>query len=422
MLYICMSAAGSIPLILCSILWLIQNQSYDYRLGKSLLLLSMFFYLAPFQLVKYVLPEWTVPLLKLPMDLHIQQDFYKVVEIKSILTPDDSLWIPKWLSFLLALWFCVITVFAVYHLVKYRINIRRMLAGSEKRTVVVDGKTVEVLVNKNIRTPYTVGFIWQSIIVPEASLGHPCFEMCYRHEEQHRRNHDSLMKLFCVVITCLNWFNPVAILLFVLYSVTAEYICDASAVKGCTEEEKKSYAKLLAGLSSKDKPLSVVWRNNLSGSEKLMRRRISYMMKRKGFMKRGIAVLIAVMAVIASASTILAYEPFVSIDGDGVVVSDGGEFGNFSISDSFIDVNEYDFSTTDAIFIYEDGTIVPVTDDALPYAICNHTMVSGYYSVHKSNGSGGCTVYVYNAQRCSKCGYIDVGSLNKTVTYPVCPH
>ena len=420
MLYICMSAAGSIPLILCSILWLIQNQSYDYRLGKSLLLLSMFFYLAPFQLVKYVLPEWTVPLLKLPMDLHIQQDFYKVVEIKSILTPDDSLWIPKWLSFLLALWFCVITVFAVYHLVKYRINIRRMLAGSEKRTVVVDGKTVEVLVNKNIRTPYTVGFIWQSIIVPEASLGHPCFEMCYRHEEQHRKNHDSLMKLFCVVITCLNWFNPVAILLFVLYSVTAEYICDASAVKGCTEEEKKSYAKLLAGLSSKDKPLSVVWRNNLSGSEKLMRRRISYMMKRKGFMKRGIAVLIAVMAVIASASTILAYEPFVSIDEDGVVVSDGGEFGGIMEENS---VDICDFGIYDKVIVYEDGSHMGVTDENLePRAICNHTMRNCYYYVHKSNSSGGCTMYIYNAQQCTKCRYIDVGSLYSTTTYPVCPH
>lgn len=419
MLYICMSVAGSIPVLLCLVLWLLQKQSYDFRLGKMLLLLSMFFYLAPFQMVKYILPEWTVPILKLPMDIHVQQDFYKVVEIKSIVSPDDSLWIPKWLSIVLGIWLCCVIAFAVYQIVKYRIDIRKMLAQSERKSVEVNGDTVELLVNKNIRTPYTVGFIKQSIIVPEISIGHPCFEMCYKHENQHRRNHDSLVKLLCVITICIHWFNPVAILLLCLYSVTAEYICDSRAVEGCTDDEKKRYAKLLAGLSSMDKPLSMVWRNNLSGSEKLMRRRIMYMMKKKGFMKRGIAIAVAAMTVFVSASTILAYEPFMSVE-DGTIEEVDGEFGNVFDEDVLYDC---DFSESDTVIVYENGTQIPVTDgDSSQYAICNHVMKNCYYHVHKSNSSGGCTVTVYNAQQCTKCGYLKLGSISSVTTYTVCPH
>ena len=148
------------------------------------------------------------------------------------------------------------------------------------------------------------------------------------------------------------------------------------------------------------------------------------MIKRKGFMKKGIAIVATALTVVASASTILAYEPFVWTDEDGAVASTFGELGAFSDGGIIkeIDIDEYDFSISDILFIYEDGTQVAITEDASPHVLCNHTMTSGYYSVHSSNSSGGCTVYVYNAQRCTKCGYIDVGSLHSTTTYPVCPH
>lgn len=420
MLHICMSIAGSVPVVVCLALWLLQKENYHFYLGRILLLLSIFFYLAPFQLVKYVLPEWTVPLLKLPMDIHIRQDFCKVVEIRSFISREDSLWIPQWVSVIVLIWLCVIGAFAVYQIVRYRIDIRRLLGQSVKKSVSLKGRRIEILVNKNIHTPYTVGFLRQSIIVPEASLEHSCFEMCYRHEKEHKRNHDSLMKLICVVIICVHWFNPIAILLLWLYSVTAEYICDAKATEGCSDSEKKEYAKLLTELASKEEELSMVWKNSLSGSEKLMRRRICYLMKRKSLMKKGIAIATAVFTVFASSSTILAYEPFVSVDDNTIEASDFSDYGEIleeTGSDSC------DFSISDTVVIFDDGRQIPIMDekDAL-YALCNHVMKDCYYHVHRSNSTGGCTVSVYNAQRCTKCGYIKTGSLYATYTYTVCPH
>ena len=420
MLHICMSAAGTIPVVVCLLMWLIQRQSYNFRMGRKLLLLGMAFYLTPFQLVKHILPKWTIPALKRVTDNDIRQDFEKVVEIKGGFSSGDSLWIPRWMAILLAVWLCLVLVFAFYQIAKYKIDISKLLADSEPVSVRLSGEMAEVLVNRRIRTPYTVGFIKQSIIVPEESLGHPCFEMCYRHENQHRKNHDSLVKLLCIVIICIHWFNPAAILLLILYRMTAEYICDASAVEGCTDEEKKNYARLLIELSVADESVSMVWRNNISSSEKLMRRRIDYMMKKKGLMKKGVAVIVALVTMLTSASTIFAYEPFMSIDKDGSVASEWGESGIILEKKNVFDS---DFSNSDTMLISKDGEQLPVIEeDSSLHAICNHVMEECYYQVHRSNDSGGCAVRIYNAKRCIRCGYLDVGSLYSTTTYPVCPH
>ena len=415
-----MSAAGTIPVVVCLLMWLIQRQSYNFRMGRKLLLLGMAFYLTPFQLVKHILPKWTIPALKRVTDNDIRQDFEKVVEIKGGFSSGDSLWIPRWMAILLAVWLCLVLVFAFYQIAKYKIDISKLLADSEPVSVKLSGEMAEVLVNRRIRTPYTVGFIKQSIIVPEESLGHPCFEMCYRHENQHRKNHDSLVKLLCIVIICVHWFNPAAILLLLLYRMTAEYICDASAVEGCTDEEKKNYVRLLIELSVADESVSMVWRNNISSSEKLMRRRIDYMMKKKGLMKKGVAVVVALVTMLASASTIFAYEPFMWTDEMTANVSDFSDFGMYADD---IEVSEGDFSVSDLVFVYEDGTqVLDNGENTENYILCNHVMKDGYYQVHRSNSTGGCTVNIYNAQRCIRCGYIKTGSLYSTTTYPVCPH
>lgn len=418
-LYVCVSIAGSIPVILCLILWILQRQAYNFYLGKGLLLISMFFYLFPFQVVKCLFPRQIVNALSLPGYVSTKQEFYKVMSVRSVLSSADSIWIPKYLYVILILWLCCVIIFAVYQIVKYRIDIRKLLAHSEKAVVEVNGKTVEVLVNNGIRTPYTVGFIKPSIIVPEGSIGHPCFSMFYKHENQHRKSHDSLMKLICIIIICIHWLNPIAILLLFLYSVTAEYICDVRATEGCTNDEKKNYARVLIELSAADEPLSRVWRNNLSGSEILMKRRINYMLKKKGMVRRGVATAISALTIFASAGTIFAYEPMLSTNESAAEVFNGEEFGNYTSNDI---VDNIQFVDSDCVFVYEDGTQVTVSEDASTYALCIHDLESGYYSTHKSDGSGGCRVKVYTAKRCVKCGYIEIGSLDHTVIYVVCPH
>ena len=60
-LLVCMSIAGSIPVVICLLLYIIQREDYNYILGRRLLLTGVFFYLVPVQLVKYLLPKDALP-------------------------------------------------------------------------------------------------------------------------------------------------------------------------------------------------------------------------------------------------------------------------------------------------------------------------------------------------------------------------
>lgn len=56
-LLVCMSISGSIPVVICLLLYVIQRENYNYILGRRLLLTGVFFYLVPVQLIKYLIPQ-----------------------------------------------------------------------------------------------------------------------------------------------------------------------------------------------------------------------------------------------------------------------------------------------------------------------------------------------------------------------------
>ena len=142
---------------------------------------------------------------------------------------------------------------------------------------------------------------------------------------------------------------------------------------------------------------------------------------KKGMIRRGIAIVASVIAVVGSASTIMAYEPFASTDEEYVEVFNEEGYITF-LGETDIDIDACDFSESDIIFVYEDGTQVEVTEDNSTYALCIHSLIDGYASTHNVNSTGGCTVKVYHAKKCTKCGYVDLGDLYRTEIYPVCPH
>ena len=229
--------------------------------------------------------------------------------------------------------------------------------------------------------------------------------------------------------------NPVAYLLLFLYIDTAEIVSDSAAVDGCTKEKRQDYANLLVLEASTSDIRPAVWKNNLSGHKsnkegkdfKTLKRRINYMMKekRKGMLQRGIMVAVSALTVVASAGTVMAYEPITSSDEsfEDVIFDESlNDFGDDYVSDDNI-IDSFDFSQGDYIFIgADDVSILCSESDVDSYALCTHSMVDGTFYTHAKNSSGGCTVKVYTCQRCEKCGYRANAKYYKTVTYATCPH
>lgn len=425
-----MSITGSIPLIIFLVSWLVQRNSFNYPLGKILLYLSMVFYLMPFQLLTRILPEkvYDVTVIEKIRTLNTSQFHFEYGNSAYLTINDGIMWVPRWLIFILCIWFVVVLLFAIYQVAKYRRSMRYLLRISEEKTYDLIGiGTVSVLINNEITTPYTVGFIRPRIIFPESLIESKYNTLIYRHEYCHAKNHDALIKLVCLVIICLHWFNPVAILLLFSYGVLCEYVSDDYAAEGLTDKQRKEYANLLIDVAA-TKKMPVVWRNNFLSTKHLLKRRLTYIMKKRfGKIQKLVTVVISAVTVVASAMTVLAYEPLQS--SNEAVISDlsDGDFMEFipeetTTDSSFIQIDqEIDFSDCDSIFISDNGEIFTLSSFDTK-AICNHTFINGTLYKHASNGSGGCTVYVYTAQLCSKCNYIKAQTLINTITYTNCPH
>ncbi len=427
-----MSISGSIPVVICLLLYVIQRENYNYILGRRLLLTGVFFYLVPVQLVKYLLPKDALPetmLIGRKADSYLSGTLSFWSEKQG-----DYIWIPQWFNIFARIWLAGIIIFAIYEIIKYWRGAHSIRNYIFEKIEDPEDNLTYYLIPDEICGPCTIGFFRQKIVFPESFPLHPDFIMVYKHEHTHLKNHDNLVKLLCLFVLCLHWMNPVAYLLLFLYIDTAEIVSDSAAVDGCTKEKRQDYANLLVLEAATSDIRPAVWKNNLSGHKnnkegkdfKTLKRRINYMMKekRKGMLQRGIMVAVSALTVVASAGTIMAYEPVSSSDESFEEFISDDALNNFG--DDYIDydsANFVDFSQSDYVLIDSNGVQVTTEEDASStYALCTHSMIPATFYTHAKNSSGGCTIKVYNCQRCEKCGYRANATYANTVTYAKYPH
>ena len=416
MLLICMSIAGTVPLIICLLLLLLQRKKFSYRLGRNLVFLSLAGYLIPFQVVKYLMP----------MDVLREEDlfnstsyFWTFSNKEAITYQGISVWMPGWLFMIILCWLFLITGFSIYEIVKYHQLTRKLKKITEKKTCFLSGiGDVEYRISPLIGSPYTIGFLKPFIVAPESLENSRLSEMILRHEYSHLRRHDSAVKLLCLLAICLHFYNPLTLLTLLLYTSFSENIADQAATEGFTTEEKKAYAVALVNLSARNRQVPVVWKNNLLGAKHTMKRRVEFIMvKNKKVGKIGtVAAILA--SVILSGTTVFAYTPMRTTEVvDSTVIPQEASFKETNDSSNI-------FSNSTIYFEADDHTVIPVDESNLePCAIiCTHVFKSGYSDLHYPNNKGGCTVKTYTAKVCQKCGHLVIMDLVNTITYAKCIH
>ena len=418
MLWICMSIAGTMPLLVCLLLMLLKRKNFSYRLGRKLVLLSLVEYLIPFQTVKYFLP-----LNVLEDVISLDVTFYSVNfdDKEAVSYHGISVWMPDWVLMLVLCWLFVIAGFSIYETIKYHQLTRKLKRITEIRTYPLPGiGNVKYRISPEMNTPYTVGFVKPFIVVPAEFPNSRLSEMILRHEYSHLRRHDSVVKLICLLAICLHCFNPLTILTFLLYTRFSENIADEAATEGCSDEERRAYAKALVRLSARTRQVPVVWRNNLLGDKKeSMKRRVELIMSRNKKTSK-IGTMAAVLAsVILSGTTVFAYTPMQTMETYDTAAST-------LQSASFTDVTSQDniFANSNIHFETEDHEVIPVSDSDLDARaiLCSHVFKSGYSDLHYPQSNGGCIVKTYSSKICIKCKHIVLLDLITTATYTKCIH
>lgn len=415
MLLICMSIAGTVPLIICLLLLLLQRKKFSYRLGRNLVFLSLAGYLIPFQVVKYLMPT----------DVLIRTD--ALANISYYINFDDkgaisyhriSLWMSDWILMIGLCWLFLISGFSVYEIIKYHRLTRKLKKITEKRTCFLpEIGDVEYRISPLIGSPYTIGFLKPFIVAPESLEDSRLSEMILRHEYSHLRRHDSAVKLLCLLAICLHFYNPLTLLTLLLYTSFSENIADQAATEGFTTEERKAYAVALVNLSARNRQVPVVWKNNLLGAKHTMKRRVEFiMMKNRKASKIGTAAAI-LASVFLSGTTVFGYAPMQTTEAaDSVQLNETVSFVDSASNNPFANSNIY-FETDEHVNILVNDS------DLEPRAIiCTHDFKSGYADVHNSKSNGGCEVKRYTAKICQKCNHLVIMDYVSTTTYAKCPH
>ena len=415
MLLICMSIAGTVPLIICLLLLLLQRKKFSYRLGRNLVFLSLAGYLIPFQVVKYLMPT----------DVLIRTD--ALANISYYINFDDkgaisyhriSLWMSDWILMIGLCWLFLISGFSVYEIIKYHRLTRKLKKITEKRTCFLPGiGDVEYRISPLIGSPYTIGFLKPFIVAPESLEDSRLSEMILRHEYSHLRRHDSAVKLLCLLAICLHFYNPLTLLTLLLYTSFSENIADQAATEGFTTEERKAYAVALVNLSARNRQVPVVWKNNLLGAKHTMKRRVEFiMMKNRKASKIGTAAAI-LASVFLSGTTVFGYAPMQTTEAaDSVQLNETVSFVDSASNNPFANSNIY-FETDEHVNILVNDS------DLEPRAIiCTHDFKSGYADVHNSKSNGGCEVKRYTAKICQKCNHLVIMDYVSTTTYAKRPH
>lgn len=416
MLLICMSIAGTVPLIICLLLLLLQRKKFSYRLVRNLVFLSLAGYLIPFQVVKYLMPT----------DVLIRTD--ALANISYYINFDDkgaisyhgiSLWMSDWILMIGLCWLFLISGFSVYEIIKYHRLTRKLKKITEKRTCFLPGiGDVEYRISPLIGSPYTIGFLKPFIVAPENLENSRLSEMILRHEYSHLCCHDSAVKLLCLLAICLHFYNPLTLLTLLLYTSFSENIADQAATEGFATEERKAYAVALVNLSVRNRQVPVVWKNNLLGAKHTMKRRVEFiMMKNRKASKIGTAAAI-LASVFLSGTTVFGYAPMQTTEASGSVV--------MPVDTSFVD-SEFQnniFEYSNIYFETENHENISVNESDLePRAlICTHDFKSGYSDLHYPQSNGSCIVKRYTAKICQKCNHLVIMDYVGTYTYAKCPH
>lgn len=417
MLSICMNIAGTVPILLCLLLLLIQRKKFSYRLGRKLVLLSLVGYLFPFQVVKYLMPT---NVLEVTDSIVNNSDFIKFDNKEAFSYGEISIWMSNWAFIIGLCWLHLVIGFSIYEIIKYHWLTRKLKRITEIRTCFLPGiGDVEYRISPLVPSPYTIGFFRPFIITPKSLDDSTLSEMIIRHEYSHLRCHDSVVKLMCLLAICLYFYNPLALLTLLLYTVFSENIADEVATTGFSLEERKAYAAALVNLSGKDRQVPVVWKNNLLGERYTIKRRVEFIMmgNRKASKIGTVAAIMA--SVILSGTTTFAYAPMQTTE----VMDDS------PINEEFINFNHsadttHLFSNYDTLFKSEDGDVTPVDTSVSDSRaiICTHDFESGYADRHYSQSNGGCIVKTYTAKKCKKCNHLVIMDYLGSVTYPKCPH
>lgn len=445
--FINMGLAGSLMWILYSLIRLLAQgklrEKYRYLMLKAVLC----YYLIPIPFVKKIYSDiWKRVIVR----NNIQQVIVKLSDNKVVYIGDQMYFSPalQWK----AIWGAILAVMAAavlfYRAGKYirhrKILLRCRLRGSADPKSDEECKVLQRKfgIRKNIvyidstpadekgNTAFTLGIIRPVIVYP-AMRSVREKELILEHELQHVRNWDVLWRLLLDIAGIMHFYNPLVWFFAAEFETVSEMVCDAEVIGKRGEQERREYAGLLIQMAQSDTK-KTKWSAGIGGKKNKIKERVEHIMKRdQRYFGKAVSAVLVGTAIFISSFTAFAYDDVDTyhiedmrdreklLQGELEFIPDGADYAQSEFLSDIIDLDiKYDRQ-----FMDEAGNIYEISDETVStMQICSHHYVDGMIEEHIRNDAGGCTVTVYDAQRCIKCGNVVVGQEINMYIYKICTH
>lgn len=444
-----MTLSGSVVMLVYIILNPVLKRFFSAKCRYLILIISMFFYLAPVQLGR----DFKLNLSSRYL-LFTDQGGNKVYDVTGDviqMTQIGEIYFPYMRA--------KITLFVVWGIIAATVICRGLLVYYRQRKMllkagrdITDRETLTALEatrtgmgirrkimyrwNSYVETPLSVGVLRPILLLPDQRYHDIDTDFIYEHELLHIKNNDTLFKLLGLWGLGINWYNPLTHFLFRELNKVSENVCDEQIALHCGKEQRIKYAYLILEMSVEDNRNNLMYAAFFSRSKENVKERISLMMKTKK-MQTGVKILAVCLIVgisLAGSIPVLAYKKPVVVWSENIdpvkpgtqveefYMDEGFEVQKDEMSSLYMDAGKVSMEKLPAERYFQDqqGNLY-IDEDQMARIACSHTYVNGTYNKHEKNGDS-CTVYVYNARRCSKCGSIITDSLAQKIIFPKCPH
>ena len=274
-------------------------------------------------------------------------------------------------------------------------------------------ENVQLIYTENCDSPFTTGVFSPMIVLPyNTEYTVEQLDFILRHELTHIKNKDFIVKFIAIAVIALHWFNPICILLYFEICSMSEIHCDSETVKNYDDDMTEKYCFYMVDLSAYDyvKSKKLFYTRLISEHSSMMKRRVLNL--KKANRKKGVLPIITAFVMCClSMNTVFAYEAPV----ETTLPEPQGEMVEF-LTEEPITFNSWN----DKVIVDNEGNTYKIGNQER--ASCKHNYVSCTFGEHEKHSDGSCTTYLYEADKCTKCGNKINEELVNELSYKKCPH
>lgn len=277
---------------------------------------------------------------------------------------------------------------------------------------------VQLIYSEICDSPFTIGIFSPIIVLPlNRKSTEEQLDFIFRHELNHIKNKDFIVKFIAMAVVVLHWFNPICILLYFEISNLSEIYCDSETVKNYDNNLIKEYSFYMVDFAINDynKNKKLFYTGLISRHSKVMARRLINLKRITKNKKNGIfSIATAFVMCCLSMNAVFAYEAPVEIH-----LKEGEEIKGERVellTDEPITFNSWD----DTIIVDNNGNTYEIGNQNKAY--CKHHYVSCTFGEHNTHSDGSCITYMYEADKCINCGDKINQKLTNELSYKKCPH